>query len=267
MPSLTAEELLLWLTPWHGQIAKFLLVLLRISGLLAVGPLLGRGVIPWPARVGLAVTLSMLIVPLISEPAYDVRTVTEFLPTAANECGIGFLLGASVAMIFWAIPLAGQLLDQQHATPSDDDDSFWGGSPQARWLSIWGATCFLMCSPINGHMHVVSALMESFRSWPLGQSANLMRAEFAAELLSHGSRLSLLVVAPALAALLLVNVALGLLGASGASAVAGTIGGSLRPVIAAVVVLFCLSGANQFIADSLQVAEISSANVDRVEAR
>ncbi len=254
MPSLTAVDLAFWLTPWHGQIATFVLILFRMSGLLAVGPLFGRAVLPWQARVGLAISLSLMLAPLTTAPSLVLRDVLSFVPAALCEIGLGFLLGCSSLLIFWAIPFAGHLLDQQHGTPVDDEDVVWSGSPQTRWLTLWGATCFLICSPINGHLQIVASLAEGFQTWPLAETTGLLDSNFAAELLSHACQLSLLVLAPALATMLLMNVGLGLLSASGLAATSGVIGNSIRPFVAVVIVLASLSGMNQFIADVVRSA-------------
>ena len=252
MPQFTPADLALWLIPWTGQLVTFALVLARVSGLLAVGPLLGRAILPWQARIGLALVLSMLLSPLVTTATQTRLDLTSLLPAAATELGLGFLLGCGSMLILWAIPLAGRLLDQQHALPGDDEDDPLGGSPIARWLTLWGAASFLLCSPINGHLQAVKILADSFRSWPLGSSSGVWESNLVAQLVQQSCQLSLLLIAPALATLTLVNLGFGLLGAAGLPGVSTSICNTTRPIIATLVLVASLSGIQQTISDSVR---------------
>lgn len=251
MPQFTPADFAVWLTPWTGHLAAFVLILARVSGLLAVGPLLGRAILPWQARVGLAIVLSSSLVSLVGAMTPTSFDWTSLVPSVAAELGLGFLLGCGSLLILWAIPLAGRLLDQQHAMPADEDDDPLGGSPIARWLTLWGAACFLLCSPINGHLQAVTILAGSFQTWPLGSSAEFLTSDVVAQLLQQSCRLSLLLIAPALATLTLTNLGLGLLGAAGLPGASTTIGNTMRSVVAALVLAASLTGLQQTISDSV----------------
>ena len=94
----------------------------RVSGLLAVGPLLGRAILPWQARAGLALVLSLLLTPLVGTTTLTSFVLTSFVAAAVTELGLGFLLGCGSLLILWVLPLAGRLLDQQHTMSGDEDD-------------------------------------------------------------------------------------------------------------------------------------------------
>lgn len=252
MPQFALADLTVWLTPWTGQLATFGLVLARVSGLLAVGPLLGRAILPWQARVGLALVLSLLLTPLVGTTTLTAFDLASFVPAVATELGLGFLLGCGSLLILWAIPLAGRLLDQQHALPAEEDDDLLGGSPLSRWLTLWGAACFLLCSPINGHLQAVKILADSFRAWPLGAAAEVWESNVLAELLQQSCQLSLLLIAPALATMTLINLGFGLLGAAGLPGASTSIGNTTRPIVAALVLAASLSGIQQTISDSVR---------------
>ena len=252
MPQFTPADLAAWLSPWTGQLAAFALILARVSGLLAVGPLLGRAILPWQARVGLALVLTLLLTPLVGTTPLTSFELTSLVPAATMEFGLGFLLGCGSLLILWAIPLAGRLLDQQHALPAEEDDDLLGGSPIARWLTLWGAACFLLCSPINGHLQAVKVLADSFQAWPLGSAPGFGESNVAAQLLQQSCQFALLLIAPALATLTLANWSLGLLGASGLPGASTLIGNTTRPVVAALVLAASLSGIQQNITDCVR---------------
>ena len=70
MPQFTAADISVLVSPWTGQLVTFALVLSRVGGLLSVGPLLGRAILPWPIRIGLAIVLSLLLAPLVGSPKF-----------------------------------------------------------------------------------------------------------------------------------------------------------------------------------------------------
>lgn len=252
LSSNTAVDVAALLLPWQGLMTAFVVVLLRVSGWLAVGPLLGRSLLPWQARVGLAVTLSLALTPVVAGSLNLSLDAARWIALAINEFACGFLLGCGSLVILWAIPLAGHLLDQQHGTPSDDADESFSGSPQTRWLTLWGATCFLLCSPINGHVQLVKVLADSFREQPVTRLSDSWNFDVVAGLLQHASELSLLVLAPGLATLCLVNLTLGLVGATSSANVGGSVGSAVRPAVSLLVLLASLSGMSQFVADAVR---------------
>ncbi len=253
MPYIAITDLSRWLSPWSAQLVVFSLTLCRIVGLLAVGPLLGRAILPWPARVGLAITLALLLAPLVGPVSIPLLDIFSGCRAAITELSIGFLLGCGSLIVLWAVPLAGHLLDQQSGQVAVDDESDSLSSPQARWLTLWGTACFMLCSPINGHLQLVSVLRDSFRSWPLGDmNCGLFHPETASLLLQHACQLSLTVIAPVLATMFLVNLTFGLLGSAGLPGQSSIIGNSLRPALSIVVLAMSLTGINQSLSDALR---------------
>ncbi len=249
MLQFNVADITVLLAPWTGQLVTLALVLSRVSGLLSVGPLLGRTILPWPIRIGLAIVLSLLLAPLVGSPKFTTFDATTFVPAVATEFCMGFLLGCGSLLILWVLPLAGRLLEQQHALPSDDDDDPLAGSPITRWLTLWGTAAFLLCSPINGHLQAVRVLADSFQTSPIGSTAGLLDANVAAQLLHQSTQLALLLIAPALATMALLNLALGLLSAAGLTGASVTLGNTARSVAAVIVLTLNLSGIQQTVAD------------------
>lgn len=263
MPEFNVADIPLLISPWTGQLLTFALVFSRVSGLLLVGPLLGRSLLPWPIRVGLAIVLSLLLAPLVSSPRITTFETATFVPAALTQLGMGFLLGCGSLLILWVLPLAGRLLDQQHSLPADEDDDPLAGSPITRWLTLWGTACFLLCSPLNGHLQAVRVLADSFHASPIGSTDSILSTNIAAQLLQQSCQLALLLIAPALATMALINLTLGLLGAAGLPGVSTTIGNTARSLAAVVVLTLNLSGIQQSIADSVRdgigaVTDVSS---------
>jgi flagellar biosynthetic protein FliR len=249
MPQFAGADLAEFASPWTGQLVTFTLILSRISGLMSVGPLLGRTILPWPIRIGLAVVLSLLLAPLVNSTKLTTLEATSFIPAVATEFGLGFLLGCGSLLILWVLPLAGRLLDQQHSVLSDDDDHPLAGSSLTSWITLWGTAAFLLCSPINGHLQAVRVFADSFHACPIGSTSGLLNANIAAQILQTSSQLSLLLIAPALATMALINLAIGLLSAAGLPGVSTMLGNIARSAAAVIVLTLNVSGIQQTIAD------------------
>jgi flagellar biosynthetic protein FliR len=216
--------------------------------------------LPWSVRLGLAIVLTLLVAPLAGSSAVTTFDPLTFVPAAVAEACTGFALGCGSLLILWVLPLAGQLLDQQHGLPANDD----GESPETpitRWLTLWGTAAFLLSSPINGHLQVVRTLADSFQSHPLGSASWLLDVNAVSMLLQQSSQLALLLIAPTLAALALINFALGLLGAAGLTSISATLGPPTRAIAAVLVLTLHLSGIHQTVADSIRGGLTDGPNV------
>jgi flagellar biosynthetic protein FliR len=252
MSSWNCAELEFWLRPWLGHVSAFTLVLVRVSGVLSVGPLLGQSILPWQARIGAAVILSMLLAPLVGSSSAVTFDRDVFPVAVMTEFSVGFLLGCGTLVVLWAIPLAGRLLEQQHTMPTEDDENWLSGSSITRWMTLAAVVCFLTSAPIQGHLQAVVILAESFQSCPLGAGSDFITVEVASGLMQRSIELALLFAAPALSLLILMNLIIGLLGASGLTLSAINLGNAARPVVAVVVLLLCLSGFQQTLCDHLR---------------
>ncbi|HEX7553893.1 MAG TPA: flagellar biosynthetic protein FliR, partial [Geothrix sp.] len=90
-----------------AKAALWVLVLTRITGLLAAFPLLGAEQMPLQLRAALAALLATLVLPVISVPATVPSGLPELVGLMASELAIGLLLGTVVAWILEAVAFAG----------------------------------------------------------------------------------------------------------------------------------------------------------------
>ncbi len=245
------SELGLWFAPWSALWLTFGLMLCRIAGLLAVGPILGQAILPWQVRVGTAVVLSLLITPLVRAGAFPSNDLFAIAQTGLTELGLGFLIGCSTCLVVWSVQAAGRLIEQQAGLANDVDDE--ASEPLSRWLSVWIVLGVLLSPTVNAPWHVITTLCDSVQTWPLGGTANgLWNGSVIAGLLHHGCRLALTIAAPTLATMMLCNVTFAMLASGTSHGIALNVAGSLRPIVGLIVLASSLSGLNQFVADELR---------------
>ena len=194
------------------QFATFALVLARIATLLMIAPLFGSATVPVRVRVVLALALAVLVVPVEWEkPAAHPETLASFAVQVGAEFLVGATLGLGVLLLFSSMHVAGQLISQMSGMQLADvfDPGFESHVPGfSQLLSYVTLAVFVT---IGGHRRVLEALLDTFAWLPAGQGT-FSRSIFDAmtSLLTHSFALGIRAAAPAMLALLLATLILGL---------------------------------------------------------
>jgi flagellar biosynthetic protein FliR len=194
-----------------AKAALWVLVLTRITGLLAAFPLLGSEQMPLQVRAALGAMLATVILPVISVSPNVPSSLPELAGLMASELAIGLLLGTVVAWILEAVAFAGTLMDTQMGF------SFvqFLDPATSQTTSISGALMMQMAALlvfITGlHHHMILALVDSYRIAPMGQGVPLQvmgLITVIGQLLAKGFQLAF----PVLAVLFLLDLILGISG-------------------------------------------------------
>ena len=204
MISITSAQIDLWL-------ATLLFPMVRMLAFISTSPILGNKQAPKRIKIGLAVMLSLLVAPTLpAMPAVAVGSAQGAL-IIVEQIIIGTAMGLTLRIIFNAFEMAGELAGLQmglgFASFYDPQNSSY--SPIiAQWMGIIATLAFLA---MNGHLIMLSALAESFHTLPVGEmmpaSSYYRVASWGGSIFSYGVQISL----PVVAALLITNLALGIL--------------------------------------------------------
>ena len=205
MISFTAAEL-------SALIAGFLWPFARVAALVAAAPVLGNVGVPRRVKLLLAIGVTAAVAPLAGPLPPVEPWSASGLAILVRQMMIGAAMGLTVRLVFAMIDVAGEVtglqmglgfatfFDPQHRTQSPVVPQF---------LGLLAALVFL---GINGHLMLLAALAESFHALPLGSDG--FGAPAWQALAEAGSRMfasGLLLALPAVVALLISNVALGIL--------------------------------------------------------
>jgi flagellar biosynthetic protein FliR len=205
MLTLTSAEMHIW-------IAALLWPLARILGLIAAAPLFGNASIPATVKIMLGVMLAMIMAPVIPAlPALDPMSLAGFM-ILLQQMLIGLAMGFAMRIVFAAVEMAGEVasLTMGLGFASFFDPMTKGrSSAVSQFLALIATMAFLA---VNAHLVLLEALAESFITMPIsaspmGTAAPFELARWGGQIFSAGLQLSL----PIVAALLITNVALGIL--------------------------------------------------------
>ncbi|OON61033.1 flagellar biosynthetic protein FliR [Massilia sp. KIM] len=205
MLALTSAELNAW-------VAGLLWPLTRILGLIATAPIFGNGRVPVSVKVVLGVLLAIVIAPTVPAiPAMDPTSWAGLL-ILVKELLIGVAMGFAMRLVFAAIEFAGEVASQTMGlgfATFFDPNSQGRSSAISQFMALVATMAFLA---VNAHLVLLAALAESFVSLPISSTpfsgnAPLELVRWGGRIFSAGLQLSL----PIVAALLITNVALGIL--------------------------------------------------------
>ena len=189
-----------------------LVVLMRLAGIFAVGPVLSHAAVPVRVRYFMAVVMSLAVMGRISVPAAVPAGWGGLLAGLGGELLIGAAIGWAAGLVFVGVELGAVHVGRQMGVSLGE--VFDPVSPAApvgvrQFFHLLAVVVFL---GVGGHRAMIGGLLATFRAVPL---TGFARAPAAAEtmisLLSVSFVLALKVAAPVLIALLLASAAMGLL--------------------------------------------------------
>jgi flagellar biosynthetic protein FliR len=196
-----------------AQLQIFFMIFVRMAALLSSIPVLANKNIPAVFKVGLALSISLILFPLLKlsgMPHFD-NAVTFGLGIAA-EVILGFAIGLAVKAIFAGIQLAGKLAGYQMglAIANVLDPA---SSVQVPLISqVYNIVAMLIFVVINAHHWLLQALIESFRLVPpFGFQMNSSFIDYLVHLTANIFVIAIKVGAPVIVVLLITSVALGLI--------------------------------------------------------
>jgi flagellar biosynthesis protein FliR len=183
---------------------------LRVGGFVLAAPIASEAVIPKFVKIILSVSLAFLMAPLVRIPAQLAIFSGAGLLAAVQELLIGVAIGMMVQLTFEALTFAGQavsmtmglgfatMVDPQHGANT---------TVLGQMFMIFGTLIYLA---INGHLMLIGTLAESFQTLPIGVAH--IDGNFLLSVALWGARVfesGLLIALPAVIALVIVNLALG----------------------------------------------------------
>jgi flagellar biosynthetic protein FliR len=197
----------------YQEFKSFFLIFIRVSVILFMFPFFNARIIPVLCKIGLTLIITVVLFPVIdNKMVVSPDTLGGMVQLIIAEVLIGMILGLLVRMFFEGIKIMGQLVGFQTGFAIVNILDPQSGSQ----VSILGNMAYLVAITLflilNGHHILLSAMRESFAIINPG-SLGLNRQIFQEIMQVSGDMfvIALRIGAPAIAALLFVSVAFGLI--------------------------------------------------------
>ncbi|MDA8480334.1 flagellar type III secretion system protein FliR [Citrobacter sp. Awk 4] len=204
MLQVTSEQWLYWLNLYFWP-------LLRVLALISTAPILSERAVPKRVKLGLGMMITFVIAP--SLPVTDVPIFSaSALWLAMQQIMIGIALGFTMQFAFAAVRTAGELMGLQMGLSFAtfvDPASHLNMPVLARIIDMLAMLLFLT---FNGHLWLISLLVDTFHTLPVGDNPVNSNAFLA--LTRAGGMIfinGLMLALPVITVLLTLNLALGLL--------------------------------------------------------
>lgn len=199
-------------TELYTLVSGFLWPLTRILGLIAAAPLFGNLSVPVRVKLGLGVMLTLVIAPTVpAQPAADPMSLAGLL-IVLQQLVIGLAIGFAMRLVMAAVEMAGEAAGLTMGfgfATFFDPQTRARSSALAQFLALLALMIFLA---LDVHLRMIEIIARSFVSLPIaatpmGAGGFRQLALWGGLIFSAGVQLAL----PIIAALLLTNIALGIL--------------------------------------------------------
>jgi len=199
-----------------GQIDAWLAQLLwpfiRIGSCFMVAPAFGALFVPARIRVVLAGAITLIVAPLVPSPAGIETFSPAGMIVTVQQVIIGIAIGFSLQVLFDAVTLGGQLLANSMGLSFAFNTDPLHGVETPVVGQIYSMMVMLTFLALDGHLKLIEVLVDGFRTLPVGTTG--LGPEGVWSIVVWGSQLfsgALAVALPGVTALLIVNVAFGVM--------------------------------------------------------
>lgn len=207
MITIAAADLDAWLT-------AFLYPFFRMMALMGSAPLFSHQSVPIPVRIWLALLLTILVAPVLPPIGAISPLSAPGVLLIFQQIIVGVAMGLAMQLAFAAVQLAGDMIGMQMGLsfaafidPQNSTQTPIVGS----FLSL---VLMLLLVAINGHLMILSALVDSFQAVPVatGFSGSAVHSDMWLRIANAGGQVfssGLRIAFPVIGAMLLANLALG----------------------------------------------------------
>lgn len=231
----------------------FALVLLRISGLMLTAPLFGTPIAPVRIRAAFAMTLAVIMFPVIAAQLPGRIDLTAALQAAFAELIIGLTIGISLTILLAGAQVAGTVAGQQAGMSLGEVFNPFQEEETAVLSQVYVVVLMLVFLAVGGHRATLSALLDTYSSMPVmsyvpDESIVLLLANSLATAFAFGLRMA----GPIVIALFLTEAAFGFLSRTVPQLNVLSVGFGVRNLVALGVAAISLPALEPLLTDAVQ---------------
>lgn len=197
------------LTAW---VAGFLWPFFRIAAMITMVPILGMRTIPLMFRIGMALAITLVILPMLPPMERIDPVSAQGLLITLSQILIGLAMGFFIRMVFSAIETGGAMIGMTMGLGYAQMNDPINGIAVPVISQLYTVMATLLFLAINGHLVLIEVLSTSFQVIPVSTTAITEGGVWL--LLTWAGWIfkgAVIIALPAVAALLLVNVAFGVM--------------------------------------------------------
>ncbi|MGE4416505.1 MAG: flagellar biosynthetic protein FliR [Marinobacterium sp.] len=194
------------------MVSSFLWPLFRVSSFFMAMPIIGTQMLPMRLRLGLALAVTVLIVPVLPPmPEFDGLSLQNWI-VVAQQVLIGSLLGFSANILLQSFVAGGQIMAMQMGLGFASMTDPANGVNTVILSQIYLMMVMMLFLGMNGHLVLIEIMVDSFDVIPVGLEGVSKMTLW--EIAHWGGWLfmaALMMALPAVTALLVINFAFGIM--------------------------------------------------------
>jgi type III secretion protein T len=203
------------LDTFNQALTGFGYVVPRIGAAFIVLPLMTSDIVPSMIRNVLIAAIALNVFPIVSA-TIDTKAISVIsLPgIITKEIFIGVLIGFTFGMMFWAIEMAGQIVDTKIGSTTAQIVDPLQGHQTSLTGSMLGRFAGWLFVASGGLLIFLDVLLTSYTVWPVAQMLPPLKIEGSEFIIGRSKELlvlALLLAAPALVLMTLIDLGLGLM--------------------------------------------------------
>lgn len=194
------------------EAGRIFLPLFRITAFFMVAPIIGTRMVPQRVRMGLSLLVTMIVVPLLPATDFHLSLSLGALLIVVQQVLIGVLFGFLLQVFFHVFVIVGQMIAMQMGLGFASMVDPSNGVSVAVVSQLFVILTTLLFLAMNGHLLMIEVMIDSFSQVPIGADFNFDNslwqvANYASWMFAN----ALLLALPAVTALLIVNLAFGVM--------------------------------------------------------
>jgi type III secretion protein T len=237
-----------------GQaVVAFALVLPRIAAAFLLLPFFSSETIPPLVRNVFFVSVALAVMPLVLREVPPAMVGgTALLPVILKEIFIGLTIGFAFGIVFWALEGAGQVIDTKIGAASAQVSDPVSGQQTTLIGSFLARVGGYLFAAFGGLQLFIDLVLSSFRVWPALDplpDLNALGSLFIIARFDELMRLTLLLAAPALCILTLLEVGAGFINRYAPQLNVFTLSMAIKGWLAALILIFTVINVSGFVLD------------------
>lgn len=237
------------------NVATFVLVFLRVSGIFVFGPIVSSPSLPARFRIYLSMAIAVLMMGAVQAPRVEIHNMVDLVVAMVGEILVGFVLGSFLQMIFQSLQLAGQTAGQQLGLSLANVINPQFDEQTSTTSVVYATVASLTFFGIGAHREMIAALLETFDAIPPAEVfyRDSVR-ELALAVFQQSMVFALRVAAPVTVVLLLAEITMGFIGRTVPQLNILSVGFSLRILLGLFITMASLGGAMEVFLEEMSEA-------------
>jgi flagellar biosynthetic protein FliR len=196
------------------QLLIMALILIRVSAFLFTWPVFSVFSVPRPAKILLAVVLTICLFPVIPHETLTTEALSLNIAWyVMREVFVGLCLGFFTRLLFFVVSIAGQLISTSMGLSSGQMFNPALGNQSTSIEQFYTTLATLLFLGINGHHYFLTGLAQSFDVLPISANgASFALFKDVGEVLQMVCIAGIKISAPVMIAIFFLNVAIGIIG-------------------------------------------------------